>query len=365
MIPWAHSSPYPKRHHNRFSHFCRAHGCAQQTHIHRPCYYICSNRPHLCTMCMRCGLKILQQEDECAATKLALLITDLRCHKLSFRKQITLCTVHCCHISKVRRKLTTTPLFICWRKGRSRVVIKGEGKLSPGFCPVLLGFTGCCTSNCCALSVTVDSVFALISTSTALRATPLAFCRCRRFRFSAERLRRRSCCALSADAGACLWPTACRPESAALCPWRDWLELGTELAAEARFVSDEQWTNWPLRWTLALFSNETPSCFCADARVPGSSWWTSPDMLLSLLTSLITGVWRRPLVDGLDSALPSLGEFNSTSCLFLFDWCGIAGDTLCPPLYLLAVSASTADPCGGSTLLLLVENIAWLFCTRP
>ena len=26
MLPWAHSSPQPKRHLNRFSHFCTAHG---------------------------------------------------------------------------------------------------------------------------------------------------------------------------------------------------------------------------------------------------------------------------------------------------------------------------------------------------
>ena len=34
--------PIPKWHLDPFSHFCRAHGCDQQTHTHRLCY-ICSN----------------------------------------------------------------------------------------------------------------------------------------------------------------------------------------------------------------------------------------------------------------------------------------------------------------------------------
>ena len=31
MVPWAHSSPQPKRHLDRFSHFCRAHYYDKQT----------------------------------------------------------------------------------------------------------------------------------------------------------------------------------------------------------------------------------------------------------------------------------------------------------------------------------------------
>jgi len=253
-------------------------------------------------------------------------------------------------------KRTTTPLFICWRKGRSRVVVKGDGKLSPGFCPVLFCCSCCCTSNCCAPSVTVDSVFALMSTSTALHATLPAFCLRRWLRFSAERLRRRSCCAFSADAGAGFRPTTCHPASAALCSWWDWLACGAALAAETRLVSDVQWTNWPPSWKLALFSS-------ADAWAPGSNWRMSPDMLLSLLTSLITGVWRRLLTDGLDNPLLSSAELISTVCLSLLDWRCITGVTLCPPLYLLAVSASITGRCDGSTLTVLPGYTAGLLCT--
>ena len=31
MVPWAHPSPQPKRHLDRFNRFCRDHGCVQQT----------------------------------------------------------------------------------------------------------------------------------------------------------------------------------------------------------------------------------------------------------------------------------------------------------------------------------------------
>jgi len=56
MIPWSHPSPRPKRHLERFSRSCTAHGCDPQTdtQMHRP-RYICSNRPHLARL-LRCGL---------------------------------------------------------------------------------------------------------------------------------------------------------------------------------------------------------------------------------------------------------------------------------------------------------------------
>jgi len=38
MIPWAHQSPHPKRHLDRFSHFCMAHDHDRQTD--RPCYSV-------------------------------------------------------------------------------------------------------------------------------------------------------------------------------------------------------------------------------------------------------------------------------------------------------------------------------------
>ena len=47
MVPWAHPSPHPKRHLDRFSCFCRAHD------HDRPRYSICSNRPHLCSTAIR------------------------------------------------------------------------------------------------------------------------------------------------------------------------------------------------------------------------------------------------------------------------------------------------------------------------
>ena len=55
MVPWAHLSWQPKWHLDRFVHFCTAHHCVQQTD--KP-HYVCSRRPHLCTPCMRCGLKM-------------------------------------------------------------------------------------------------------------------------------------------------------------------------------------------------------------------------------------------------------------------------------------------------------------------
>ena len=49
MVAWAHSSAQPKRHLDRFSHFCGAHNCDRQTNqqTHRPCYSVCNNRLHL------------------------------------------------------------------------------------------------------------------------------------------------------------------------------------------------------------------------------------------------------------------------------------------------------------------------------
>jgi len=46
-------SPQPKRHIDRFIHFCTAHGRDQKTHTqaHRPHYSLCSNRPHLFSAC--------------------------------------------------------------------------------------------------------------------------------------------------------------------------------------------------------------------------------------------------------------------------------------------------------------------------
>ena len=57
-LGWHESAP--RRHLDRFGHFCTAHPCTQHTHIHtdHATCDICSNRPHLCTACRRCGLKI-------------------------------------------------------------------------------------------------------------------------------------------------------------------------------------------------------------------------------------------------------------------------------------------------------------------
>ena len=46
VVAWL-SSPNPKWHLDRFSHFCRAHYCDKQTD--RPRYSVCNNRPHLRT----------------------------------------------------------------------------------------------------------------------------------------------------------------------------------------------------------------------------------------------------------------------------------------------------------------------------
>jgi len=47
-------NPYPERYFDQFSHFCGAHVTI--------CYGD-SNRPHLCTACMRCGLKRCEKID--------------------------------------------------------------------------------------------------------------------------------------------------------------------------------------------------------------------------------------------------------------------------------------------------------------
>ena len=49
MVPLAHPSPHPKQHLDRFSCFCRAHGCDRPTdwQTEAPRYSVCNNRPHL------------------------------------------------------------------------------------------------------------------------------------------------------------------------------------------------------------------------------------------------------------------------------------------------------------------------------
>jgi len=49
----------PKRHVDRFRRSYTAHPCVQHTDRHTDLVTcdICRNRPHLCTACMRCGLK--------------------------------------------------------------------------------------------------------------------------------------------------------------------------------------------------------------------------------------------------------------------------------------------------------------------
>ena len=52
------------RHLDRFSRFCGAHNCIQQTdacrHTHTP-RYVSNSRPLLCTACVRCGLIIITE----------------------------------------------------------------------------------------------------------------------------------------------------------------------------------------------------------------------------------------------------------------------------------------------------------------
>ena len=49
---YAHPSRHPKRHLDRLSRFCAAHGCNQQTHRKR--YSVCSSMAHVC--CAAAGL---------------------------------------------------------------------------------------------------------------------------------------------------------------------------------------------------------------------------------------------------------------------------------------------------------------------
>jgi len=62
-----HGSLYPqesasKRHLDRFCRFCTAHTCNHHTdrHTDHATCDICSNRPHQCSACRRCGLQILK-----------------------------------------------------------------------------------------------------------------------------------------------------------------------------------------------------------------------------------------------------------------------------------------------------------------
>lgn len=54
MVPWAHPSQYPERHHDRFSRFCRTHGRDRQTDHATPSVA----RPHLQIVLQRCGVKL-------------------------------------------------------------------------------------------------------------------------------------------------------------------------------------------------------------------------------------------------------------------------------------------------------------------
>ena len=45
MVLWAHLSPQPKRHLDRFRRFCRAHYCGRRSDRRR--YSVCNNRPRL------------------------------------------------------------------------------------------------------------------------------------------------------------------------------------------------------------------------------------------------------------------------------------------------------------------------------
>jgi len=60
VVPWANPSPHPKWHLDRFSHLCRAYSCYRQTDQpkDRPCYSVCSNRPHLASAAMRPNNKV-------------------------------------------------------------------------------------------------------------------------------------------------------------------------------------------------------------------------------------------------------------------------------------------------------------------
>jgi len=53
--------PQPKRHLDRFSCFCMAQSYVQQTDTWTDrTHYICSEKPHPCTLCIRCSLKLLK-----------------------------------------------------------------------------------------------------------------------------------------------------------------------------------------------------------------------------------------------------------------------------------------------------------------
>jgi len=62
---WTHTSQPPSGHLDQFSRFCTVHPCVQHTHGHtdHATCDICRNRPHLCTVRRRCGLKTTSAED--------------------------------------------------------------------------------------------------------------------------------------------------------------------------------------------------------------------------------------------------------------------------------------------------------------
>ena len=39
MVPWAHTSPQPKQHLDRFIRFCTAHGCVKRLHLYTLCMW--------------------------------------------------------------------------------------------------------------------------------------------------------------------------------------------------------------------------------------------------------------------------------------------------------------------------------------
>jgi len=55
MVPLANCSQFPEQHHDRFSRFCRDHERVRRTdrYTDRPCYSVCSNRPHLANAATR------------------------------------------------------------------------------------------------------------------------------------------------------------------------------------------------------------------------------------------------------------------------------------------------------------------------
>jgi len=100
--------PQPKRHLDRFSCFCMAQSYVQQTDTWTDRrHYICSERPHPCTLCIRCSLKLLKSRGW-----LLSLVDFFSPHRMQSAKMRSLATDVACYVCRVC-------LYVCLSVGHN------------------------------------------------------------------------------------------------------------------------------------------------------------------------------------------------------------------------------------------------------